>query len=240
MEQKVSIVTGGSRGIGAEICRRLSSLGYNVVLCYNNSEESAKAIAESHDNIFIYKIDVSQADQIKALIDWTYEKFGRIDLLVNNAGIDMFSPIQDYSNEEIDSLLKTNLYSYIWACRDVSKYMIGQKSGNIINISSVFGQTGASCESIYSVSKAGIDGLTKSLAKELGLSGIRVNSIAPGLIDTDMNARLDEDEKQAFIEDEIPLGRIGTPADVANVVEMLEKCDYITGQIINVSGGWDK
>ena len=102
MEQKVSIVTGGSRGIGAEICRRLSSLGYNVVLCYNNSEESAKAIAESHDNIFIYKIDVSQADQIKALVDWTYEKFGRIDLLVNNAGIDMFSPIQDYSNEEID------------------------------------------------------------------------------------------------------------------------------------------
>jgi 3-oxoacyl-[acyl-carrier protein] reductase len=118
--------------------------------------------------------------------------------------------------------------------------MIGQKSGNIINISSVFGQTGASCESIYSVSKAGIDGLTKSLAKELGLSGIRVNSIAPGLIDTDMNARLDEDEKQAFIEDEIPLGRIGTPADVANVVEMLEKCDYITGQVINVSGGWNK
>ena len=224
MEQKVSIVTGGSRGIGAEICRRLSSLGYNVVLCYNNSEESAKAIAESHDNIFIYKIDVSQADQIKALIDWTYEKFGRIDLLVNNAGIDMFSPIQDYSNEEIDSLLKTNLYSYIWACRDVSKYMIGQKSGNIINISSVFGQTGASCESIYSISKAGIDGLTKSLAKELGLSGIRVNSIAP----------------EAFIEDEIPLGRIGTPSDVANVVEMLEKCDYITGQVINVSGGWDK
>ena len=154
--------------------------------------------------------------------------------------VDMFSPIQDYSNEEIDNLLKTNLYSYIWACRDVSKYMIGQKYGNIINISSVFGQTGASCESIYSVSKAGIDGLTKSLAKELGLSNIRVNSIAPGLIDTDMNARLDEDEKQAFIEDEIPLGRIGTPADVANVVEMLEKCDYITGQVINVSGGWDK
>jgi len=235
--KKIAIVTGGSRGIGAEICKKLASNNYKVVLCYFNSEEKAKEIADGNENIEIYKIDLKDENQINNLVSFVIEKYSKIDLLVNNAGIDMFGMFQDFTAEDLYLIMKTNLFSAMFLSREVSKNMISQKSGSIINISSIYGTTGASCESLYAVSKAGLDGLTKSLALELGPSNVRVNSIAPGIIDTDMNARLSQDEINSIVQ-EIPLGKIGTPGDVAEAVVLLENCKYITGQIIEVNGGW--
>lgn len=237
MDKKVAIITGSSRGIGSEIVKTLSQNGYCVVLNYKNSKLEAEKISNNYNNISIFKADVSKYDEAKSLVDFTINKFGRIDLLVNNAGIDLFKTLTEISNNEFDNIMKVNLYSVFYMSREVAKYMINQKSGSIINISSIWGLTGASCEMPYSVSKAGLDAMTKSLAKELGPSNIRVNSIAPGLIDTNMNKFLSDDEKNNII-DETPLCRIGKPIDVANCVLMLEKCDFITGQIIPVTGGW--
>lgn len=234
---KIAIVTGSSKGIGAEIVKVLSKNGYFVVLNYNNSNVEAKEIANDYDNITIFKADVSKYEEAQSLVNFAINKFGRIDLLVNNAGIDLFKTLTEISNEEFQNIMKVNLYSAFYMSKEVAKYMISQKSGSIINISSIWGLTGASCEMPYSVSKAGLDAMTKSLAKELGPSNIRVNSIAPGFIDTDMNNFLSDEEKNNIV-DEIPLYRIGKPLDVANCVLMLEKCDYITGQIIPVTGGW--
>ena len=235
---KVAIVTGSSRGIGAEIVKTLSKNGYNVVLNYNKSKNLAENISKDFSNVYAFKADVSVYEEVKNLVDFTINNFGRIDLLVNNAGIDLVKTINDTSIEDFDNVLKTNLYSAFYVSKEVSKYMINQKSGHIINISSIWGLTGASCEMAYSVSKAGLDAMTKSLAKELGLSNIRVNSIAPGIIDTEMNSFLSEDEKNELY-NEIPLKRMGTPLDVASCVMFLENNPYITGQIIQVNGGWN-
>lgn len=237
MDKKVAIITGSSRGIGSEIAKTLSQNGYYVVLNYKNSKLEAEKISSNYNNISIFKADVSKYDEAKSLVDFTIDKFGRIDLLVNNAGIDLFKTLTEISNDEFDTIMKVNLYPAFYMSKEVSKYMINQKSGSIINISSIWGLTGASCEMPYSVSKAGLDAMTKSLAKELGPSNIRVNSITPGLIDTDMNRFLSDDEKNNII-GETPLCRIGKPIDIANCVLMLEKCDFITGQIIPVTGGW--
>ena len=164
-------------------------------------------------------------------------KYGHIDLLVNNAGVDEIKPFTDYTDDEFDYIVKNNLYSVFFMSRAVARPMINQKSGSIINISSIWGLTGASCEVPYSMTKAAIDGLTKSLAKELGPSNIRVNSIAPGIIDTDMNQKLSKDDL-AKIQDEIPLEKIGSPKDVANLVLAIDKNRYITGQVIQINGGW--
>lgn len=238
IEPKVAIVTGSSRGIGAEIVKILASNGYNVVLNYNSSFDSAKEICDNFDNVCMFQADVSSVSEVKKLIDFAFSKFRKIDLLVNNAGCDLIKLISDTSFEEFDKLLKTNLYSAYFASKFASEIMCRQKSGHIINISSIWGNTGSSMETAYSVSKAGIDGLTKSLAKELGPSNIRVNSIAPGIIDTSMNAFLSTDELSSIVED-IPLERVGTCKDVADTVIMLEKCSYITGQVIAVNGGWN-
>ncbi len=235
---KVAIVTGGSRGIGAEIVKTLEKTGYSVVLNYNKSKEIAGSIAKEYQNVYTYQADVSEPNSVKELFDYVYHDFGRIDLLVNNAGIDLIKTINDTTYEEFDKIMKTNLYSAFCASKEASKYMINQKNGQIINISSIWGVVGASCEVAYAISKAGMDAMTKSLAKELGPSNIRVNSIAPGIIDTDMNNNLSEDEKKAIIE-EIPLERIGTTSDIAECVLFLEKNKYITGQIIQVNGGWN-
>lgn len=238
MDSKVCIVTGASRGIGAEIARLLAGNGYEVVLNYNLSYELAKAISDEFDNVHIFKADVSNVTEMKALVDFALNKFSKIDLLVNNAGCDLIKTINDTSFEDFDRVMKTNLYSAYFMCKFVSESMIREKHGNIINISSIWGSIGASMETAYSVSKAGVDGLTKALAKELGPSGIRVNSISPGIVDTSMNSFLTEDERKD-IESEIPLERIGTCKDVADTVLMLEKCPYITGQVIGVNGGWN-
>lgn len=238
MNKKVAIVTGASRGIGAEIVKTLSKNGYNVVLNYNKSKNLAENIAKDFSNVTIFKADVSKYEEVKSLIDFTINKFGKIDLLVNNAGIDLVKTITDTTIEDFDNVLKTNLYSAFYTSKEVSNYMINQKSGHIINISSIWGLTGASCEMAYSVSKAGLDAMTKSLAKELGLSNIRVNSIAPGIIDTDMNAFLSDNEKEELYR-EIPLRRMGSTLDIASCVMFLESNPYITGQVIQVNGGWN-
>lgn len=235
---KVAIVSGGSRGIGASIVETLASSGFNVVLNYRFSADNANDIASKFSNVVTFQADVSDHAQVKSLVDFTISKFGRIDLLVNNAGIDFINTLSDTSDSDFDKVLKNNLYSAFYLSKEVSPYMINAKSGLIINISSIWGIVGASCEMAYSVSKAGLDAMTKSLAKELGPSNIRVNSIAPGIIDTDMNSFLSKEELSEIVND-IPLERIGLPSDVADTVLFLEKNSYITGQVIQVTGGWN-
>ena len=225
--KKVVLVTGASRGIGRAIAKLLSNEGYIVIANYNKSEDAAESLKneliENGKEIEIYKADVSKRDEVEKMVEYIINKYGTIDVLVNNAGIDLVKLFTDVSDEDWNYVINTNLYSTFVTSQSVVKEMINKKAGGIINISSIFGIIGASCESIYSVSKAGMDALTKSLAKELALSNIRVNSIAPGLIDTDMNNDLSEEDIKN-IEKEIPLGRIGN--------------EYITGQIIEVNGGW--
>lgn len=235
---KVAIVSGGSRGIGASIVETLASSGFDVVLNYRFSADNANDIASKFSNIVTFQADVSDHAQVKSLVDFTISKFGRIDLLVNNAGIDFINTLSDTSDSDFDTVLRNNLYSAFYLSKEVSPYMINAKSGLIINISSIWGIVGASCEMAYSVSKAGLDAMTKSLAKELGPSNIRVNSIAPGIIDTDMNSFLSKEELSEIVND-IPLERIGLPSDVANTVLFLDKNSYITGQVIQVTGGWN-
>lgn len=235
---KVAIVSGGSRGIGASIVETLASSGFDVVLNYRFSADKANDIASKFSNVVTFQADVSDYAQVKSLVDFTISKFGRIDLLVNNAGIDFINTLSDTSDSDFDKVLKNNLYSAFYLSKEVSPYMINAKSGLIINISSIWGIVGASCEMAYSVSKAGLDAMTKSLAKELGPSNIRVNSIAPGIIDTDMNSFLSKEELSEIVND-IPLERIGLPSDVADTVLFLEKNSYITGQVIQVTGGWN-
>lgn len=235
---KVAIVSGGSRGIGASIVETLASSGFDVVLNYRFSADKANNIASKFSNVVTFQADVSDHAQVKSLVDFTISKFGHIDLLVNNAGIDFINTLSDTSDSDFDKVLKNNLYSAFYLSKEVSPYMINAKSGLIINISSIWGIVGASCEMVYSVSKAGLDAMTKSLAKELGPSNIRVNSIAPGIIDTDMNSFLSKEELSEIVND-IPLERIGLPSDVADTVLFLEKNSYITGQVIQVTGGWN-
>ncbi len=235
---KVAIVSGGSRGIGASIVETLASSGFDVVLNYRFSANKANDIASKFSNVVTFQADVSDHAQVKSLVDFTISKFGRIDLLVNNAGIDFINTLSDTSDSDFDTVLRNNLYSAFYLSKEVSPYMINAKSGLIINISSIWGIVGASCEMAYSVSKAGLDAMTKSLAKELGPSNIRVNSIAPGIIDTDINSFLSKEELSEIVND-IPLERIGLPSDVANTVLFLDKNSYITGQVIQVTGGWN-
>lgn len=235
---KVAIVSGGSKGIGASIVETLASSGFDVVLNYRFSANKANDIASKFSNVVTFQADVSDHAQVKSLVDFTISKFGRIDLLVNNAGIDFINTLSDTSDSDFDTVLRNNLYSAFYLSKEVSPYMINAKSGLIINISSIWGIVGASCEMAYSVSKAGLDAMTKSLAKELGPSNIRVNSIAPGIIDTDMNSFLSKEELNEIVND-IPLERIGLPSDVADTVLFLDKNSYITGQVIQVTGGWN-
>ena len=235
---KVAIVSGGSRGIGASIVETLASSGFDVVLNYRFSANKANDIASKFSNVVTFQADVSDHAQVKSLVDFTISKFGRIDLLVNNAGIDFINTLSDTSDSDFDTVLRNNLYSAFYLSKEVSPYMINAKSGLIINISSIWGIVGASCEMAYSVSKAGLDAMTKSLAKELGPSNIRVNSIAPGIIDTDMNSFLSKEELSEIVND-IPLERIGLPSDVADTVLFPDKNSYITGQVIQVTGGWN-
>lgn len=235
---KVAIVTGGSKGIGASIVKKLSQNGYSVILNYNTSKIEAEKIALTNKNIHLFNADVSNYFEVQSLVNYAITNFGKIDLLVNNAGIDLIKTINDTSIEDFDNILKTNLYSAFYTSKEVSKYMINQKFGSIINISSIWGLIGASCEMAYSVSKAGLDAMTKSLAKELGPSNIRINSIAPGIIDTDMNKFLNEEEKKSIIS-EIPLEKIGNVSDISECVLFLANSSYITGQIIQVNGGWN-
>ena len=239
---KTIIITGGSRGIGAAIATVLAAQGYNIVLNYNKSEEIAKKMQKEFIskgyNVEIYKADVSKKEEVKKLVEFTIEKFGKIDVLVNNAGISQTKLFTEITEPEWNTMLNVNLNSVFYMSQGVLPYMLKEKEGLIINISSIWGMIGASCEAHYSVSKAGVDAMTKSLAKELGPSNIRVNSIAPGIIDTDMNKYLTEEELKE-IKDQIPLGKIGSPIEIAKCVKWLIEDTYTTGQIISINGGWN-
>ena len=235
---KVAIVTGGASGIGLSIAEKLLKNNYQVIISYNSSTDSARSLLEKYENLDIFQVDLSNPENTQSLIDFAFSKYRKIDLLVNNAGVDLVKMINDTTFDDFDYIMKVNLYSPYFLARGVAKHMIDAKYGNIINISSILGITGGSCESAYSISKAGLDGLTKSLAQELGLSNIRVNSIAPGLIDTKMNSNLTTDEINNLVMD-FPISRIGTPDDIADLVLYLENAGYVTGQVIQVNGGWN-
>lgn len=234
---KIAIVTGASRGIGREIAKELANQGIKVIANYNKSEEKAKELKDENPEIDIFKADVSNREEVKEMVKSTLKKYGKIDILINNAGISENKVFTDVTDEDWNRIIKNNLYSAFCVTQEVLPNMIHNKEGNIINISSVWGMIGASCESIYAISKAGLDAMTKSLAKELGPSNIRVNSIAPGIIDTEMNKNLEEDEIKE-LEQEIPLGKVGKTIDVAKCVKWLIEDKYTTGQVISINGGW--
>ncbi len=235
--EKTVLITGGATGIGGCLTENLADLGYNVIITYNKSEKEATMLNEKYKNVDIYKANLSVIDEASNLVKYILDKYNKIDILINNAGIDYVGLFTETSYEKWKEIMDVNLNSVFCITKEVCKNMISNKSGCIINISSVWGIVGASCEVAYSVSKAGIDAMTKSLAKELGPSNIRVNSIAPGIIDTKMNDNLTKDEIKQIIE-EIPLKRIGRTADVYNVVKWLIEDEYTTGQIISTNGGW--
>ena len=235
--KKIIIVTGASRGIGKEIAKTLAEEGHTVIANYNKSEKEAKQLQEQlqkeNKEIEIYKADISQEKECKEMVEYVTKKYKKIDVLINNAGKDKIQLLTEVTKKDWDEIINTNLYGTFCMSQQVAKNMIQNKAGTIINISSIWGQIGASMEVVYSISKSGIDGLTKSLAKELGPSGIRVNSIAPGFINTEMNSALSKQEVQA-IKEEIPLQKIGESKDIAKCIKWLIEDEYVTGQVIAI------
>lgn len=236
--KKTVFITGGSRGIGAFAVKEFSRLGYNVAFTYFKSEAYALSLQNETNALAIF-CDISDSNQVNSAINTTIKKFGFIDVLINNAGIDEFSLFTDITDEMWHRMLNVNLSGAFYACRAVLPYMISKKQGSIINISSMWGQVGASCEVHYSVSKAGLIGLTKALAKEVGPSSIRVNCICPGVIDTDMNAHLSEDDLKQ-LKNDTPLGKIGNVKEIFDSILFLAEntSSFITGQILGVNGGY--
>ncbi len=226
------LITGGSRGIGAACVEAFSGRGYKVTFTYNKSEEQAMALAERTGGTPIF-CDLAVTENIESAIN----EAGNIDILINNAGVSHVGLITDISEEEYRYLMAVNTDAPFFASRAVLPYMISQKAGAIVNISSMWGAVGASCEVAYSASKAAIIGFTKALAKEVGPSGVRVNCILPGVIATDMNAHLSEDDLTALA-DETPLCRIGKPEEVAEAAVYLAEAAFVTGQCLSVDGGY--
>lgn len=236
---KTVLITGAARGIGAACAKEFDKLGYNVAVHYNKSESAANALCGALKSAKCYQADISDSKAVDALIAAVTADFGSIDVVVNNAGIALSQLFTNATDEDIARLCQTNLCGPMYVSRSVLPQMINRKSGKIINISSIWGMTGASCEVVYSAVKAGVIGFTKALAKEVGPSGITVNCVAPGVIETDMTASLGEDTLKALAQD-TPLCKNGTPQDVANTVCFLasEKADFITGQVISPNGGF--
>ena len=241
--KKTALVTGGAGGIGEAIVRRLCADSFTVVINYFSSEEKAKALSSelvlSGFDCFAVKADVSDEKQVESMISQIVEKTGGIDVLVNNSGVALQKLFDLTSAEEWQKIQSVNLTGTFNCAKAVVPHMISGKYGRIINISSMWGQVGASCEVAYSAAKAGVIGLTKALAKELAPSGITVNAIAPGLIETNMNSNLSIEELSDFVS-EIPLGRMGSADEIAAAIEFLasDKADYITGQILGINGGF--
>ena len=239
--EKIAIVTGASRGIGREIAKTLARKGIKVIANYNKSEKQAielkEELSKEQIEIDIVKADVSKREEIKNLVKFTLDKYEKIDILINNAGISEYKLFTEETDEDWNKVIGTNLYSAFAMSQEVVPNMIHNKNGCIINMSSAWGVVGGALEVIYSVSKAGLDGLTKSLAKELGPSNIRVNSIAPGMIRTDMNKKFTEEELEE-LKNETPLEKIGKPEDIAKCVSWLVEDEFTTGQIISINGGW--
>lgn len=236
---KTVVITGSSRGIGAATAKLFAENGFNVCVNYFHSEKAAKELTASLPSAVAVKADISKKADAVALIEAATETFGHVDVLVNNAGIALPPQlVTDVSDADYDRVFDINMKGVHNTVSAVLPQMVNRKSGNIVNISSLWGVVGGSCETVYTASKAAVIGYTKALAKELGPSGIRVNCVAPGFIRTEMNARFSEEEIASFAE-ETPLCRVGDPQDVAKAVFFLamDMSDFITGQTLCVDGG---
>ena len=235
---KTVLITGGSRGIGRAMVELFSKEGYSVAFTYKNSENEAKSLAEAAGALAIRADSASEEDVLRA-VKLAEEHLGGIGCLINNAGVSSFSLFTDLTLEDWNRFISVNLTGAFLYSKAVIPGMVHRKSGSIINISSMWGIVGSSCEVHYSTTKAALIGMTKALAKELGPSGIRVNAIAPGVIATDMNRALGE-EDIAVLKDETPLMKIGSPLDVAKAALFLagDGADFITGEVMNISGGY--
>ncbi|EQK03483.1 TPA: SDR family oxidoreductase [Clostridioides difficile] len=243
MKKKTVLITGGARGIGKAMSKAFAKEGYNVLVNFNKSENEAKELYtilnEKNFSVKLFKADISNREYVENMVDYCIKEFGGLDVLVNNAGVSQDKLFTDITDEDWDNMMNINLKGSFYCSQVALKYMISEKKGNIINISSIWGISGASCEVHYSITKAGIIGMTKALAKEVGPSNIRVNSIAPGVINTDMLSGYNEEDIDALVE-ETPLMRLGTPEDIANCAIFLasDKSNFITGQVISPNGGF--
>ena len=236
MKDKVVLITGGVRGLGRATAIYLNELGYKVIADYKERDDKAEELKNL--GIDTFKANITKRENIKKLVDYVINKYGKIDCLINNAGIDSEGLFQDITDEEYKRVMDGNFYSLFATTQEILPYMLKQKNGCIINISSIYGTNGGSYASIYSASKGAIIGLTKALAKELGPSKIRVNSIAPGCMNTDMTKNLSEDAWNDLIE-KTPLLRKGEGIDIAKCAAWLIEDDFTTGQIIRVDGGFE-
>ena len=237
------LITGGAKGIGAACAEHFACLGCNVVINYLTSETLAKnlqkELSDRGYNVLTVKADVSSKPQVEKMFELADKTFGGVDILINNAGISKIGIFNDFSEEDYDNIFDVNMKSAYLCSKYAVSHMLKKHWGRIINISSMWGLVGASCEVPYSASKAALIGFTKSLAKELAPSGITVNSLAPGFIDTDMNAHISEQDRTDFIES-IPISRAGIPMEVAHAAAFFadERSSYITGQVLAVDGGF--
>lgn len=236
---KVAIITGATRGIGAAVAKAMSLEGYQLVLNYRNMKPEFEAFVHSlPSETLLVQGDVSQFDEAQKIIKKAMDRFGRVDVLVNNAGITRDNLILRLSEEDFDQVYETNLKGTFNMTKHISRIMLKQKFGRIINMSSVIGLRGNMGQSNYAASKAGVIGLTKSVAKELASKGITVNAVAPGFIETQMTEAISDEAKKAALEN-IPMKRLGLPEDIAHLVCFLasDQANYITGQVIQVDGG---
>ncbi len=240
---KTALITGGTKGIGKAIALAFMQQGYEVVINYDSDEETALATQEEFNILgycpILLRADVSDEMQVRAMFREFFGIYDRLDVLVNNAGVSLIRVIQDTSSADWDRIFAVNVKGVYHCCRLVADKMIGCGGGCIINIGSVWGEVGASCEAAYSASKGAVMSFTKALAKELAPSKVRVNCVSPGVIDTGMNSHLTGDEMEQLI-DGIPLGRIGYPEDVAKACVYLADADYVTGEVLSVGGGFAK
>lgn len=239
---KTAVVTGGSRGIGRAICLELAGQGANIVLCYAGNESSAAETTAACEQLGVkalaLRCNVADAGEVKAMMDTALAEFGRIDILVNNAGITRDGLLMMMKEEDFDAVLDTNLKGAFLCMKAVTRTMMKQRYGRIVNLSSVVGLRGNAGQVNYAASKAGVIGMTKSAAKELASRGITVNAVAPGFIDTDMTASLPENARTALLSS-IPVGRLGAAEEVAKAVAFLASDDaaYVTGQVLAIDGG---
>ena len=242
LQGKIALVTGGSRGIGKAISIELARAGATVIINYSkddlSAEETLKEIKSLGGYSKLYKGDISNYDVCKGMIEYIVNTFGKIDILINNAAVSFRGLFMDFTDKNINDIFGINVLGAIYLSKEALPHMINRGKGNIINISSIWGEAGASCEVLYSSTKGAINLFTKSLAKEVAPMGIRVNAIAPGVIDTEMNSFLSKEEREA-LEEEIPFGRFGNTDEVANLVTFLcsDRCEYLNGQIIKIDGG---
>lgn len=234
---KTVLITGASRGIGAACARKFAAEGFRVAINYNHSKAPAETLAAELGGIAV-QADVSDPVQVKQMVDTVLDKFCQLDILVCNAGVSHVGLLSDMTDEQWRGLFGVNIDGVFHCCREVIPHFVHNKQGSIVTVSSMWGQVGASCEAAYSASKAAVIGLTRALAKELGPSGIAVNCVAPGVIDTDMNRALTQEDLDVLRE-ETPLGQIGTAEQIADAVWFLSggQAAFVTGQVLAVNGG---